>query len=515
MNGKYFISTPIYYVNGDPHIGHAYTSIAADVLARFNRIDGKRVFFLTGTDEHGQKVESAARDAGQSPQDFADRISAVFRRTAETLDISFDDFIRTSEPRHARACTALWERLASAGQIYLGEYSGWYSIRDEAFYGEDELERQVDGSLVAPSGAPVEWLSEPSYFFRLSAWQEPLLRLYESNPDFIGPPAKRNEVLAFVRSGLKDLSISRTSFSWGVPVPRDPSHIMYVWFDALINYMSALGWPDDGEPHSDWSLFWPADLHLVGKEIARFHAVFWPAFLMAADLAVPARVFSHGWWTVEGEKISKSAGNGIDPSGLVEEFGLDPVRFFLLREVTFGKDGDFSRRALISRMNVELANDLGNLAQRSLSLIARQLDGILPPVRTRTDDDLSLLQTAGQLPDRLRELLSVQSFGDALEEVWRTIRAANAYIDRQAPWALSRSDPERMADVLRVLVDVLRVIGTVLQPFMPSSMARLLDQMAISPSARILTSLREPVPGGASLPAPRPIFPRFVPGEAR
>ncbi len=510
MSEHYFVTTPIYYVNGAPHIGHAYTSLAADVLARFKRLDGKRVFFLTGTDEHGQKVEKSARDVGLSPQDYADRIAADFRAVAETLRISFDDFIRTTEARHASACSALWETVARAGHIYLGAYEGWYSVRDEAFYAEDELERRPDGAPIAPTGAPVEWVSEPSYFFRLSAWQQKLLDFYESHPDFIAPPAKRNEMVAFVRSGLKDLSISRTSFTWGVPVPGDPSHVMYVWFDALANYLSALGWPEGaGSPRSDFSTFWPADLHLVGKEIARFHAVYWPAFLMAAGLEPPLRVFSHGWWTIEGEKISKSAGNGIDPRELVREFGLDPLRFFLLREVPFGKDGDFSRRALIARLNVELANDLGNLAQRSLSLVARQLGGMRPRAGPRLPDDDELLLAADGLPERLRELLDRQAFNDALEEVFKVVRAANGYVDRQAPWALSRSDPKRMSDVLRVLLDVLRVIATVLQPFMPDSMAALLDQLGVPDDARSLAALQKPMPDGA-LPAPKAIFPRYV-----
>ena len=516
MSGTYFVTTPIYYVNGAPHIGHAYTSIAADVLARFNRLEGKRVHFLTGTDEHGQKVEKAAQQAGLTPQAFVDQIAGDFRAVAETLNISFDDFIRTSEPRHVRACEALWTRLEAGGHIYLGSYEGWYSIRDEAFFGEDELERQVDGSLIAPGGAAVEWVSEPSYFFRLSAWGGRLLELYEASPDFIGPAAKRNEVVSFVRSGLKDLSISRTSFTWGVAVPGDPSHVMYVWFDALANYLSALGWPDgEAQADSDYSVFWPADLHLVGKEIARFHAVYWPAFLMAAGLAIPRRVFSHGWWTVEGEKISKSLGNGVDPRDLVARFGLDPVRFFLLREVPFGKDGDFSERALVSRMNVELANDLGNLVQRSLSLISRNLDGRLPAQGERTTEDEELLAASGSLPAMLSSLLARQAFGDALEEIWKVVRTANGYVDRQAPWALRKTDPARMADVLRVLVDTLRAVGLTLWPFMPSAMGRLLDQLGVPATARRFADLDEPLESGLALPPPQGIFPRFVVEEVR
>ena len=370
---KYYITTPIYYVNGAPHLGHAYTSTAADVLARFKRLDGFDVFFLTGTDEHGQKVEAAARAAGVAPQEFTDRIAADFADMAKRMNISNDDFIRTTEPRHKAAAQALWQRLEAAGAIYLGAYEGFYAVRDEAFYDESELKTLPDGTLVAAAtGAPVQKVSEPSYFFKLSAFQDKLLAFYEANPDFIAPAAKRNEIVSFVKSGLHDLSISRTKFSWGIPVPGDEKHVMYVWLDALVNYLTAAGYPDENAARYG---YWPANLHLVGKEIIRFHAVYWPAFLMAAGLPVPEKVFSHGWWTVEGEKMSKSTGNFIDVRPLVDEFGLDTVRFFLLREVPFGNDGDFSRKSLISRTNAELANGIGNLAQRTLSFIAKECRG--------------------------------------------------------------------------------------------------------------------------------------------
>ncbi len=510
MTDRFYITTPIYYVNGAPHIGHAYTSIAADVLARWARLAGREVFFLTGTDEHGQKVAKAAADRGQSPQDYVDAVAAEFRGVAESLDVSFDDFIRTTEDRHKRACAAFWRRLVEAGQIYEGSYEGWYSVRDEAFWGEDELTRTADGGFVAPTGAPVERVTEPSFFFRLSDWGDRLLALYEREPDFLGPTARRNEIENFVRSGLRDLSVSRTSFSWGVPVPDAPGHVMYVWVDALINYLSALGWPEE----TARSAFWPASLHLVGKEIARFHAVYWPAFLMAVGLPVPQRVFSHGWWTVEGEKMSKSVGNTVDPRALVAEFGVDAVRFFLLREVPFGNDGDFSRRALVSRLNRELANDLGNLAQRTLAQLARNCGGRLPPRRETTEDDLTLREAAETLPVRMGDALAAQDFGTALEEAWVVVRAANAYIDRQAPWALRKTDPARMLDVLRVLVDTLRALGTVLQPFMPTSAARLLDQLGVPADARDFASLATLLPEGTTLPPPSGIFPRFVEAEA-
>lgn len=509
MTQQYTITTPIYYVNGSPHIGHAYTSIAADVMARWNRLDGRDVFFLTGTDEHGQKVEQAAIAAGLPPQVFADRVSSDFRAMADALDISYDDFIRTTEPRHLDACAALWRRMQEAGQIYLGAYEGWYALRDESFYGEDELTLHPDGSRTAPSGAPVAWVREPSYFFRLSEWQDRLLALYEANPDFIGPTARRNEVMSFVRQGLKDLSISRTSFSWGVPVPGDPAHVMYVWCDALVNYITALGYPDTGPGNARWH-YWPADLHLVGKEIVRFHAVFWPAFLMAAGLELPHRVYSHGWWTIDGEKMSKSIGNVIEPRALAAEFGVDPVRYFLLREVPFGGDGDFSRKALIGRMNIELANDLGNLAQRTLALVARNLHGRLPEPGSLEEADATLLGQAAALSGLMREQIGRQALHEALEEVWRVVRASNGYIDRQAPWALKRTDPPRMAAVLRVLVDTLRTIATVLQPVMPSSMDAMLDQLGVPRNARRLADLASPLPAGLVLPQPVGIFPRHV-----
>nr|WP_321986626.1 methionine--tRNA ligase [uncultured Lichenicoccus sp.] len=514
MTERYTITTPIYYVNGSPHIGHAYTSIAADVMARWNRLDGRDVFFLTGTDEHGQKVEQAALAAGLPTQLFADKVAADFRAMADALHVSYDDFIRTTEPRHLAACAALWRRMQEAGQIYLGAYEGWYALRDESFYGEDELTLHPDGRRTAPSGAPVELVREPSYFFRLSEWQDRLLALYEANPDFIGPTARRNEVISFVRQGLKDLSISRTSFSWGVPVPDDPAHVMYVWCDALVNYITALGYPDTGPDNFRWH-YWPADLHLVGKEIVRFHAVFWPAFLMAAGLELPRRVFSHGWWTIDGEKMSKSIGNVVEPRALAAEFGVDPVRYFLLREVPFGGDGDFSRKALIGRLNIELANDLGNLAQRTLSLVARNLDGRLPEAPSQgglppQEADAALLAQTVALPGLMREQIHRQALHEALEEVWRVVRASNGYIDRQAPWALKRTDPQRMAAVLRVLVDTLRTLATVLAPFMPSSMTSLLDQLGVPASSRQLADLPVALPPGTQLPPPVGIFPRHV-----
>jgi methionyl-tRNA synthetase len=507
MNERYYVTTPIFYVNGPPHLGHAYISIAADVMARWKRLDGFDVFFLTGTDEHGQKVEQAARASGMDPQSFTDKISADFRDMSEKMGVSFDQWFRTTEERHKVSCAELWRRIEAAGDIYLGHYEGWYAVRDEAFYDEEELTARPDGSKVAPSGAPVEWVREPSYFFRLSAFQDRLLKLYEERPDFILPGSRRNEVASFVRGGLRDLSISRTTFRWGIPVPGAPDHVMYVWLDALNNYVTACGFPDETAP--DWR-FWPADVHMVGKDIIRFHAVYWPAFLMSAGLPLPHRISSSGWWVAEGEKMSKSVGNVIEARELAATYGLDQVRYFLLREKPFGGDGSISHPAIVTRTNVDLANDLGNLAQRTLSLIARNCEGRLPGRGAATEADAALLSAAEALPGRLREHLDRQVFHEGLEEVWKVIRAANAYIDHEAPWALRRTDTVRMEAVLRVLADALRVIATVLQPFMPDSMARMLDQLGAPAAARRVADLATPLPEGCALPAPQGVFPRYV-----
>jgi len=505
---RFYLTTPIYYVNDSPHIGHAYTTLACDVLARFKRLDGYEVLFLTGTDEHGQKVEKSAIAAGMTPQAFTDKVSENFRDLARAMNFSNDDFIRTTEPRHLRSCQALWERLLARGEIYLDKYAGWYAVRDEAYYAEDELSIGPNGRKVAPSGAEVEWVEEPSYFFRLSAWQDRLLAFYDSHPDFIAPDTRRNEVISFVRSGLKDLSVSRTSFSWGVPVPGDPAHIIYVWLDALTNYITATGYPD--MESASYKRFWPADLHMVGKDILRFHAVYWPAFLMAAELPPPRRVFAHGWWTNEGQKISKSLGNIIDPLRLIERYGLDPVRYFLLREIPFGNDGDFSHRAMVNRLNGDLANDFGNLAQRVLSMIAKNCGGVLPSPGAFSAADEALLGAARGLHARLASEIDRQAFHLALEAAWQVVGAANRYVDEQAPWSLRKSDPARMGTVLYVVAEVVRRIAILTQPFMPGSCGRLLDQLAVGRDGRDFASLERSLRGGTSLPAPSGVFPRFV-----
>ena len=501
---KYYLTTPIYYVNDVPHIGHAYTTLACDVLARFKRLDGFDVLFLTGTDEHGQKVEKAAEAVDMKPQAFTDKVSQNFRDLLPFMNISNDDFIRTTETRHKEAAQAIWHRLMKNGHIYLDKYSGWYSVRDEAYFSEGEL---VDGK--APTGAPVEWVEEPSYFFDLSQWETKLLQFYKDNPDFIAPVSRRNEVVSFVSSGLRDLSISRTSFNWGIAVPDDEKHIMYVWLDALTNYITATGFPD--EQQKLYRTFWPASLHMVGKDILRFHAVYWPSFLLAADLEPPKRVFAHGWWTNEGQKISKSLGNVIDPGQLIETFGLDQVRYFLMREVPFGNDGDFSKNGMVNRINSDLANDLGNLCQRVLSFVYKNCNATVPKNMGFTPDDSKLITHAYEILPKLREDYNSQLFNVALERVWGLVAASNKYIDEQAPWKLRKADTDRMHTVLYTLLETIRCIGILLQPIMPGSSEKILNQLAVDTSKRSFAALNsnDCLEAGTSLQKPNPIFPRF------
>ncbi len=508
---RYYVTTPIYYVNDVPHIGHAYTTLACDVLARFHRLDGRDVLFLTGTDEHGQKVEKAAAAAGVDPRSFCDRVSQRFRELLDVMAFSADDFIRTTEPRHIAAAQELWRRMEANGHIYEGVYAGWYSVRDEAFYQEGELVAGPDGRKLAPTGAPVEWVEEPSFFFRLSAFQDRLLAFYDAHPDFVLPKSRMNEVRSFVAGGLKDLSISRTSFSWGIPVPGHAGHIMYVWVDALTNYLSALGFPD--ESASRFRRFWPADLHMVGKDILRFHAVYWPAFLMAAGIAPPRRVFAHGWWTNEGQKISKSLGNVIDPFRLVEEFGVDAVRYFLLRAVPFGQDGDFARQAFIERVNADLANDFGNLAQRVLSMIYKNCAGRIPEPGPLVRDDQALLDSTKEALDDMRSALGEQAFHKAIEALWARVGAANNYVAQMQPWVLRKTDPARMATVLYTAAETIRRLAILAQPFTPRAMARLLDQMSVPAARRRFADLADPQAGltpGTPIAKPQGVFPRIV-----
>ncbi len=502
----FYVTTPIYYVNDRPHIGHAYTSLACDVMARFKRLDGYDVRFLTGTDEHGQKIAQSAAAQGMDPQTFTDQFSQTFRTLATALNFSNDDFIRTTESRHKAVCQQLWQELYSRGHIYLDTYAGWYCVSDEAFYDEKELIARPGGGMQTNLGKTVEWVEEENYFFRLSAFTDQLLQLYESQPNFVMPASRLNEVRAFVAQGLKDIAVSRTTFDWGVPVPGHERHVMYVWLDALTNYISALGTP--GVETGLYEKFWPADLHIVGKDILRFHAVYWPAFLMAVDWPLPRRIFAHGWWTNEGQKISKSLGNAIDPFELIDCYGLDQTRYFLMREVPFGKDGDFSRAAMKTRVNADLANAYGNLAQRVLSMIFKSCDAAIPVMTPLDPADQAFLGRIDPLLANVRAHMEQQAFHKALEDIWRGIAAANAYVDSQAPWVLNRTQPARMAVVLAVLHEGIRKLTLLLQPFMPTTTSKLLDALAVGPGARDFDAWETPVATGTPLGSPQGLFPR-------
>ncbi len=504
----YYLTTAISYVNGKPHLGHAYEAISADVVARFMRLDGYDVHFLTGTDEHGQKVEKTARAAGQEPRAFCDDIASAFQGMTRMLNISNDDFIRTTEPRHHASVQALWERIREAGDIYLDSYAGWYSVRDEAFFGEDELTKGEGGALFAPSGAEVEWVEEPSYFFRLSDYTDKLLKHYEENPGFIQPGYRRNEVVNFVKQGLTDLSISRTSFNWGIPVPGDDKHIMYVWLDALTNYITAVGFPETED--GSYGRYWPADLHIVGKDIMRFHTVYWPAFLMSAGLPLPKRVFGHGFLNVDGEKMSKSLGNVITPQSMIDEFGLDQVRYFLMREVPYGNDGSFSKESIVHRINSDLANDFGNLSQRVLSMIAKNCGGAVPEPGDFSEEDEALRNAGLGVAPAMRAAFADQAIHKALEAVWKVVGEANRYVDQQAPWALKKTDLARMQTVLYVLADVIRMLAIYAQPVVPQSANAMLDQLAVPGDQRDFSALTAHLVAGAPLPKPAPVFPRYL-----
>lgn len=506
----YYVTTPIYYVNGDPHMGSLYTTLACDILARFKRLDGYEVMFLTGTDEHGQKVDQAAKAQGMDTKAFTDKMSKVFRDFWPQFNISNDDFIRTTEPRHYEAAQALWKKLEAKGDIYLGKYGGWYAIRDEAYYGEDELKPGPNkDTKIAPSGAECKWVEEESYFFKLSEWQDRLLAFYDANPDFIQPSVRRNEVISFVKSGLKDLSISRTTFDWGVPVPGHPEHVMYVWIDALTNYITALGYPDENA--EKMKKFWPADVHVVGKDIIRFHCVYWPAFLMSAELQPPKKVFAQGLWLSEGQKMSKSIGNVITLDQLMTRYGIDQTRFVLFRDVPYGNDGDFNHSNAILRINSDLANGLGNLAQRSLSMIAKNFEGKLPDNSKLSSEDQVLLEQAYTLPEKCRVRIDKIQFHNMLEDVFKVVGEANAYIDTQAPWTLKKTDPERMGSVLYTLAEVVRCLSIMIQPFMPDSAAKLLDQLEISSDKRNFSCINaeNALKSGVILPTPQGVFPRL------
>lgn len=520
MDKNFYITTPIYYVNDSPHIGHAYTTLACDVMARFKRLDGYDVKFLTGTDEHGQKVDKAAKNANRKTQEFVDEVSVRFRNLVNSgenlLGVTNDDFIRTTEPRHKKAAQELWNRIKDNGHIKLDKYGGWYSVRDEAYYQEGEL-IEKNGKKIAPTGADVEWVEEESYFFDLSKWQDKLLQFYEENPDFVIPKSRYNEVKSFVKGGLKDLSISRTTFDWGVPVPGDDKHVMYVWIDALTNYLTAVGFPDTNA--KEYKKFWENAVHVVGKDILRFHAVYWPAFLMAADLPCPKKIVAHGWWTIEGEKMSKSLGNVIAPKELIDNYGLDQTRYFLMKEVPFGNDGNFSRDVMRERINSDLANNIGNLAQRTLAMIQKNCDGKVPEHGQLTKDDkelLDLVQITKDIQDDIKKLTDNFKFDTILSEIISFASKANEYIDTNAPWQLKKDDPVRMATVLYTLAESVRCIAIMLQPFMPEASVKILIQLGYDEKKAINgVSFEElksdyQLKSGVVLPVPQGVFPRIA-----
>ena len=519
MSQPFYVTTAIAYPNGAPHIGHAYEYIATDAIARFKRLDSFDVRFLTGTDEHGLKMAQAATAEGIPTPDFARRNSDEFERLARLLGISFDRFIRTTDADHYAASAAIWQRMADNGDIYRDTYSGWYSVRDERFFTEAETSVGADGRVATETGTPVTWTEEQTYFFRLSAYADKLLAHYEANPDFIAPAVRRNEVVSFVSGGLRDLSISRTSFDWGVPVPGDPDHVMYVWVDALTNYLTGVGFPDTD---SDlYQRYWPASLHMIGKDIIRFHAVYWPAFLMSAGIPLPRRVFAHGFLLVRGEKMSKSVGNVVDPVALVDTFGLDQVRYFLLREVPFGQDGSYSEESIVTRINTDLANELGNLAQRSLSMVNKNLDGTVPQPGPFSAEDTALLDHADGLLARVREAFDEQAMHLALEAIWLMLGEANRYFSAQQPWVLRKSDTaadqQRFRTVLYTTLEAVRIAAVLVQPVMPDSAGALLDQLGQDAGSRDFAALGTRIAAGTALPAPAGVFPRVEapgpPGE--
>jgi methionyl-tRNA synthetase len=518
MAQPFYITTAISYVNGVPHLGHAYESILTDVMARFKRLDGYDVMFLTGTDEHGEKVAKTAEDNGVSPREFADKNAAVFQEMTKTLGISNDDFIRTTEDRHHTASKALWARLKENGHIYMGKYEGWYSVREEAYFTEDELSTAENGQKFTALGTEAEWVEEKSYFFKLSAYTDKLLAHYEAHPEFIQPESRRNEIIAFLKQdgGLRDLSISRHKdrLKWGIPVPDDEDHVMYVWLDALTNYITALGYPDLDAPK--FKSHWPAQYHVIGKDITRFHSIYWPAFLMAADMALPQTVFAHGFINVDGTKMSKSIGNVLSPDGLVETYGLDQIRYFLMREISHGKDGNFSHEQAIERMNADLANGLGNLAQRTLSMIHKNCDAAIPAPNALTSDDQALLDAAYATIANTRPYFDAFKIHRGVEEVWKLVSLADIYVDAQAPWTLRKEDPERMKTVLYVLAEVIRCLSIMAQPVTPEAAGKLLDQLDVAADAREFSALNDAhkIAPGTTINKPEGVFPRIIVEEA-
>ncbi|MGH1457198.1 MAG: methionine--tRNA ligase [Alphaproteobacteria bacterium] len=514
----FYITTAISYVNGVPHLGHAYESILTDVMARFKRLDGYDVKFLTGTDEHGEKVQQTAEKNGMEAKAFADQNAATFIEMTEKLGISNDDFIRTTQERHYKASQAIWTKLKDKGEIELGKYAGWYSVREEAYFTEDELTTADDGQKYTPLGTEVKWVEEESYFFKLSNYTDRLIEYYAANLDAVQPNVRLNEIVSFLKQegGLKDLSVSRhkSRLTWGIPVPDDADHVMYVWLDALTNYLTAIGYPDEGA--DDFQKFWPADYHVIGKDITRFHAIYWPAFLMAADLPLPKTIFAHGFINVGGAKMSKSVGNVLSPDDLVATYGLDQIRYFLMREVSHGQDGNFSHEQAISRINADLANGLGNLAQRTLSMIYKNCDAKIPAPQAFTEEDEELLHKAYHMIEPVRGAFDAFKIHRGLEHIWSVVGACDAYIDVQAPWALKKTDTGRMETVLYVLAEVIRCLGIIVQPVVPTSAPKILDQLKISEDERDFAhiSADHALKFAVGIEKPEGVFPRIVEEEA-
>ena len=503
----YLISTAIPYANGAPHIGHAYERIATDVMARFARLDGKDVLFITGMDEHGQKMQQTAAREGITPQQLADQTAEQFLKMGEQLNAVADDVVRTTSQRHTIAAQDIWKRMEANGDIYLAKYAGWYSVRDEAYYTESDTQERDGRRFALATSTLVEWVEEENYLFRLSAYEAPLLAFYEHNPNFIVPEQFRNETLAFVKRGLKDFSISRTTFDWGIPVPEHPKHVMYVWVDALTNYLTATGFPDAGSPKAH---YWPAAAHVIGKDIWRFHAIYWPAFLMSAKLAIPKTIAVHGFFFNKGEKMSKSTGNVISHVDLIEQYGLDAVRYFMMREVPFGSDGSFTHETIAARMNADLSNDLGNLAQRSLSMVNKNCNAQVPVCGPLSDSDKAILAMADAMLVDVRSHHEHFAISKAMDVIWKVVAEANRYFAGEAPWGLKTTDPAKMETVLYVTAEVLRMIGILVQPYVPQSATKLLDALAVPENHRDFADYAKRLKSGAALPAPQPIFPRYV-----
>lgn len=514
----FYITTAISYVNGVPHLGHAYESILTDVVARYKRLQGHDVRFLTGTDEHGEKVAQSAEKVGMAPKDFADQNAATFQAMTKTLGLSNDDFIRTTEERHYKASQAIWQKLHDNGDIYLDNYEGWYSIREEAYFTEDELSTSEDGQKFTPLGTEVLWVEEPSYFFKLSKYTDQLIAHYEANPQAVQPQSRMNEILSFLKQdgGLKDLSISRhkSRLTWGIPVPNDADHVMYVWLDALTNYITAIGYPD--EKDDLFQTFWPANFHVIGKDITRFHAIFWPAFLIAAHLPLPKTIFAHGFINIDGAKMSKSVGNVLSPDELVETYGLDQTRYFLMREVSHGSDGNFSHTQAVQRINADLANGLGNLAQRTLSMIYKNCEGALPQAGAFSEEDKVLIQSAYNLAEDIASDIEAVHINRALEKIWKVVGACDSYVDAQAPWALKKTDPERMNTVLYVLAESIRNISIIAQPVVPDGAGKILDQLCILEQERMCDHMNSSyaLKAGTVIDKPEGVFPRIIEDEA-